>query len=252
MRNTKMYMAAALAGLLTFVAIVATACLASPADAAPELDAEAIVVTEEPETTGVGRAAVLVKRSAEAEPVVPVQAPETVCLTLVESELETEAPETEELATQPAEEPAVPEPEIVWTELDECYAVLIAKTLWGECRDCAPIEQAAVVWCVLNRVDSPDPWLPDDIAAVITQPRQFAGYSPDYPVTEDLLNMARDVMTRWYAEKQGVEDVGRVLPREYLSFHGDEKKQHNLFTVDGSGAYWDWSLPDPYGVGYTG
>lgn len=172
-----------------------------------------------------------------------------------------EAPDTEpvtETTTQgdPAESAPVAtpqeEPEIVWTDMDEVYAVFIAKTLWGECRGCSPMERAAVVWCILNRVDSTDPWLPDDIVAVITQPRQFAGYSPDHPVTDDLLDMARDVLRRWYFEKLGVKDAGRVLPREYLCFRGDAEKKHNLFTIDGTGDCWDWSLPDPYGVGYTG
>lgn len=186
--------------------------------------------------------------------------PETPVIPLRRSVAAAEPPDTEAPDTEPVTETTVQgdpaeaasvatpqeEPEIVWTDMDEVYAIFVAKTLWGECRGCAPMEQAAVVWCVLNRVDSTDPWLPDDIVAVITQPRQFAGYSPDNPVTDDLLNMARDVLRRWYAEKLGVKDVGRVLPREYLSFHGDEKKQHNLFTVDGSGAYWGWSLPDPY------
>lgn len=157
---------------------------------------------------------------------------ETLVEVLVETSVETEAV-TESV------------PAIVWTDIDETYAVFIAKTLYGECRACTDTEIAAVAWCILNRVDSEERYFPDDVVAVITQPYQFLGYREGNPVREDLLNMARDVLQRWYAEKRGEENVGRVLPKTYCFFTGDGK--HNYFTEVWKGTdVWDWSADSPY------
>ena len=124
-------------------------------------------------------------------------------------------------------------------------AVALAKTVWGEARGCSTTEQAAVAWCVLNRVDSPE--FPDDVLSVVSQEDQFDGYSPDYPVEEDILALCEDVLVRWELEKLGVGSVGRVLPADYLFFEGDG--QHNYFRREyiGDGTTWDWSLASPYG-----
>ena len=111
-------------------------------------------------------------------------------------------------------EPAA-EPEIYFTEDD---VVAMAKMLWGEARGCALDNQQKAVWCVLNRVD--DPRFPDTIQGVLSQPSQFHGYSPDFPVWDELKEVARDVLTRWSLEKQGVT-VERELPHEYVFFTGD-------------------------------
>lgn len=59
------------------------------------------------------------------------------------------------------------------------------------------------------------------------------------------MKIARDVLCRWYAEKRGTTDVGRVLPREYCFFTGDGK--HNYFTTEWrGGTVWGWSAATPY------
>ena len=79
---------------------------------------------------------------------------------------------------------------------DEAEVEMLARVIWGEARGVpSDMEKAAVVWCVLNRVDAAR-W-PDTVAGVVTEPSQFAGYSPDYPATEELKAIAADVMTRW-------------------------------------------------------
>jgi hypothetical protein len=86
---------------------------------------------------------------------------------VTESEPETEAiteavtePVTE-VVTEPTTE-AVTEPEtdaesiiptFAWTDIDEVYATYIAKALYIEFNGESRLEQAAVVWCILNRVD---------------------------------------------------------------------------------------------------
>lgn len=123
---------------------------------------------------------------------------------------------------------------------------MIARTVWGEAQGCTKTEQAAVIWCILNRVDSENPYFPYKIADVITQPNQFY-YSENFPVWPELVELAKDVLTRYYTEKLTGEDCGRVLPMEYCWFGGDGK--HNWFRDEfkfEDANIWDWSLPSPY------
>ena len=113
------------------------------------------------------------------------------------------------------EQSTEPEYEMYFTEDD---VVAMAKMLWGEARGCALDNQAMAVWCVLNRVD--DSRFPGTIQGVLSQPSQFHGYSPDFPVWDELKEVALDVLTRWSLEKQGVT-VERELPPEYVFFTGD-------------------------------
>lgn len=122
-------------------------------------------------------------------------------------------------------------------------AEIMAKCMWGECRGMETVEQAAVAWCILNRVDSDK--YPNTITDVITQPSQFTGYLKSNPVDPELLLLAEDVISRWEREQSGETDVGRVLPREYLYFFGHGG--HNHFgTTWPVTREWDWSYEDPY------
>lgn len=120
----------------------------------------------------------------------------------------------------------------------------IAKTVYGEAMVTGSDEEmSAVVWCILNRVDSPI--YPDSIIGVITQHKQFHGYHEDNPMDAGIEALVLDVLSRWEAEKQGKQNVGRTLPAEYLFFWGDG--WHNHFTTEFQGGdEWDWSLPNPY------
>ena len=115
---------------------------------------------------------------------------------------------------------AEPEYEMYFTEDD---VIAVAKMLWGEARGCTRDNQAMAVWCVLNRVD--DPRFPDTIQGVLSQPSQFHGYSPDFPVWDELKEVALDVLTRWSLEKQGAT-VERELPNTYLWFTGYNGSNH--------------------------
>lgn len=112
-------------------------------------------------------------------------------------------------------EPAEPEYEMYFTEAD---VIALAQMLYGEARGCTVDNQAKCVWCVLNRVD--DSRFPDTIQGVLSQPSQFHGYSPDFPVWDNLYAVARDVLTRWSMEKQGA-DVARELDKNAVFFTGD-------------------------------
>lgn len=122
----------------------------------------------------------------------------------------------------------------------------MARTLYGECRaDCVPTrEKAAVVWCILNRLDSPD--FPNTISKVVVY-SQFHGYKRSYPVREDLEAIVRDVVSRWWLEKKGYGSIGRVLPADYYFFRADESGYSNVFRKEyKSKEVWEWELPDPY------
>lgn len=121
---------------------------------------------------------------------------------------------------------------------------ILAKTVYGEAGGVPnTAHQAAVIWCILNRVD--DPRWPDTIEEVVI-PSQFNGYDPENPITPELYELSLDVYNRWQQEKAGAEDVGRVLPKEYVFFHGDGKENHFRTEYEHTGNYWDWTLPDPY------
>ena len=117
-------------------------------------------------------------------------------------------------------EVAEPEYEMYFTEAD---VIALAQMLYGEARGCTVDNQMKCVWCVLNRVD--DVRFPDTIQGVLSQPSQFHGYSPDFPVWDELKDVALDVLTRWSLEKQGVI-VERELPNTYLWFTGYNGSNH--------------------------
>lgn len=138
--------------------------------------------------------------------------------------------------------------DITENELLESDINYLARTLWGEARGIeSTMEKAAVCWCVLNRVDSEE-WdfrNMNTIESVVTAPNQFMGYDKRNPLDDELVDIATDVLTRWYMEKDGIENVGRVLPKEYTHFYGDGES--NYFRTDWRGKeFWDWSLEDPY------
>ena len=136
------------------------------------------------------------------------------------------APATVETAEAPVE--PEPEPseapiyyEMYFTEED---AAEVAKMLWGEARGCTRDNQIKCAWVVVNRVD--DERFPDTIQGVLSQPSQFHGYDPTYPVTDELYSVAFDVLTRWSYEKQGVP-VRRELAQSFLWFTGNGEE--NIF-----------------------
>lgn len=127
---------------------------------------------------------------------------------------------------------------------DEADVEMLARLIWGEARGVrSTMEKAAVVWCVLNRVD--DPRWPDTIAQVVTQKHQFMGYSRKHPATEEFKELATDVLIRWEREKAGCADVGRVIPAKYTFFAGDGRRNHFRNKYRG-GKRWKWNMENPY------
>ena len=157
----------------------------------------------------------------------------------VETFAQQTTPEPSETPTQatpaPTDEPWMP---------DEADVEYIAKTIYGEANIVrSTMKQAAVAWCILNRVDAAG--FPDTIEGVVTAKHQFAGYDPSHPVTDELRSLTVDVLQRWHSEQSGETDAGRVLPKDYLWFTGDGRE--NYFTNEWKSTdSWDWSMPNPY------
>ena len=148
-----------------------------------------------------------------------------ICIVYARATWEDEAPSaptaTAEAPAEP-EQPEAPEPseapvyyEMYFTEDD---VAAMAKMLWGEARGCTRDNQIKCAWIVCNRVD--DERFPNTIQGVLSQPSQFHGYDPSYPVTDELYSVAFDVLTRWSYEKQGIP-VRRELSESFLWFTGN-------------------------------
>ena len=115
----------------------------------------------------------------------------------------------------------------------------LSRMAYGEARGLADYEIAACMWVALNRLDA---GYGETVTEVVSAPGQFAGYSEDHPVDEQIAAIAQDVLTRHWRERQG-EDVPREIGREYLWFSGDG--EHNWFrcTYDGAAV-----LPERGGI----
>ena len=182
------------------------------------------------------------RRMAQGAPQGGAQGPDGVLVVSVPPDVTLGLYEPEK---RPGDVSPTPGPE-TWTEDD---LVLLAQTIYAEADIClGDMKKAAVVWCVLNRLDAGR--YGDSIRDVVTAPNQFA-WTEDRPVVPEYIELAEDVLRRWRDEKTGQEDVGRVLPAEYLFFEGDgwENYFDTSFPVDVGGDVWGWTLPDPYGEG---
>lgn len=152
----------------------------------------------------------------------------------------------EQTAKEVPREPNAPGSTVTMKDLyppTEEELTILAKIVYREARGIEDkAHQAAVIWCILNRVD--DGYWGDTITEVATYPNAFA-WVPDTPVEQEFLLLAADVCERWNLEKAGASEVGRVLPTEYLYFTGSGGLNH--FTTEWKGTEtWDWSLKSPY------
>lgn len=112
------------------------------------------------------------------------------------------------------------------------------------------MEEAAVVWCVLNRAGYAA--TPEQVIQTCKERNQFAYRHYTQP-DADIMCTVEDVLIRWIFENhnwcatESVVDstVGRTLPATYLFFTGDG--EHNHFReAFKSTEHWDWCYADPY------
>jgi hypothetical protein len=85
--------------------------------------------------------------------------------------------------------------------------------------------QAAVVWCILNRYDYAKG--KHSLYRIVTAPHQFAYHKHPrkayYKRKKYYEAFVTDIINRWIAEKNGpdAKTVGRVLPKQYRYFAGN-------------------------------
>ena len=157
-------------------------------------------------------------------------------------ELPNETPEATPTPVPTPEPTPEPTPTITWYYTEE-DVITMAKVMYREARGVNSITQIACVgWVACNRVDA---GIGDTITEVLTAPHQFA-WTPNTPVEDWLVEIAEDVLQKWSIEKSTGEYCGRVLPAEYLYFHGDGVVNWFRTEYEHNGQYWDYSLPSPY------
>lgn len=113
----------------------------------------------------------------------------------------------------------------------------LANVMHSEANGLSTREVAMVAWCVLNRVD-----VGQGSIHSICNSNQFTrkGNKTKYAW------LAEDVLKRYYLEKSGVENVGRVLPKNYLYFTGDGKHNYFRSSFKGSRVLYFPELTNPY------
>lgn len=163
----------------------------------------------------------------------------------------TEAQIMTNVATTKHEETTTPEPTLPPSPFTEADVKLLAELITVEAEVVkwdgikygvsAYARIAAVGWTALNRMDQTG----DTLEKVIKAPYQFA-WREGIEAPEDLQILAADILDRYWREKNGEADVGRTLPASYTFFHGDGRENYFREQFEKTGAYWDWSLPDPY------
>jgi len=117
---------------------------------------------------------------------------------------------------------------------NESDVELISRTVWGEARGLSPAEQRLVVWTIFQRVDYPYKW-GDTIAAVITQPWQFVGYSPHHPICPGIVELVREELTKWLRGEYPPLLYPFALTVPYFFFDSDPHSSpvpHNFFREE--------------------
>lgn len=108
----------------------------------------------------------------------------------------------------------------------------VAKVLYGTALHHSEDAQKAVVWCILNRVDSS--LYPNSIQEVCQQESQWMGYSPENPIISNLYDVADEVLSGW--EQGGY----RAISPDYLflSWTQDEIVLRTTFNETRNTHYW--------------
>lgn len=111
-------------------------------------------------------------------------------------------------------------------------AEAVARVLYGTALHNSEEGQRAVVWCIINRVESS--LFPDSVMEVCQQNSQWMGYSDDNPVLQSLYDLADEELTGW--RNNGY----RTISPDYLflSWSSDEIVLRTTFEETPRTHYW--------------
>ncbi len=119
-----------------------------------------------------------------------------------------EAPEVHELTPEELAAEQARQMEAMQQAAIQREAQAMARVLYGTALHNSREAQKAVCWCIINRTEST--LFPNSIEEVCSQPVQWMGYSDDNPVTQELYDVALEVVQTWH-------DGGiRMFSKEYL------------------------------------
>lgn len=107
-----------------------------------------------------------------------------------------------------------------------------AKVIYGTAREHSKADQAAVVWCIINRVENAQ--YPNTVAEVCAQPSQFMAYSDDNPVVKDFYDVAMEQLQIWHSG--GYRPI--TPDYIYLSWTTDEVTLRTTYKNERSTRYW--------------
>ena len=103
---------------------------------------------------------------------------------------------------------------------------LVCQTVYGEARGCSKEEQQLVVWCICNRAD----YSGMSVEQVVTATRQFHGYDPENPVTEEIFENVTEVLEAWSRNEEALVYEPYATSTEYRYFSGDGR--HNWYREE--------------------
>ena len=103
---------------------------------------------------------------------------------------------------------------------------LVCQTVYGEARGCSKEEQQLVVWCICNRADCSG----TSVEQVVTADRQFHGYDPENPVTEEIFENVTEVLEAWSRNEEALVYEPYATTTEYRYFYGDGR--HNWYREE--------------------
>lgn len=103
---------------------------------------------------------------------------------------------------------------------------LVCQTVYGEARGCSKEEQQLVVWCICNRVD----YSGASVEQIVTANRQFHGYDPENPVTEEIFENVTEVLEAWSRNEEALVYEPYATTTEYRYFSGDGR--HNWYREE--------------------
>ena len=114
----------------------------------------------------------------------------------------------------------------------ELEAEYISKVVYGTAKNHSVNDQKAVVWCILNRVESAG--YPDTVQGVCEQPKQWMGYSEDNPVMESIYDMVLEILKAWH--NNGHRPMGKEFV--FLSWSSKEILLRDTFVENKDTRYW--------------
>ena len=103
---------------------------------------------------------------------------------------------------------------------------LVCQTVYGEARGCSKEEQQLVAWCICNRAD----YSGTSVEQVVTADRQFHGYDPENPVTEEIFENVTEVLEAWSRNEEALVYEPYATTTEYRYFSGDGR--HNWYREE--------------------